>query len=407
MSSGRRIIPVFLPNKGCHQRCTYCDQEIMAGEAPSGLDPGQLGPWVRSLGGAARSGGATEGEEAPGLALFGATFTAMELGEQRAWLAAARELLDAGEVSDLRISTRPDVVDEASLELLREYGVGTVELGVQSFDDAVLSRALRPYDGARAEEAIARLKGAGFGVVVQLMCFLPGSTEQGDVESAARAARLTPSAARIFPTLVVRGTALDQEYAGGGYRPAGVEEAAMRAGLMMEPLLRAGVPLLRVGIQDSSRLRQGLLAGPHHPALGEYAWSAVAVRLIMQALGSCVGHSEGLPPPTVVTSASSASLLAGHGGFGLRLLEGLLGAAPKLHVESAQGAQAGPSGGACKGPGVRGGGGAGAGILALGPLRVRAWEGHVALWREKGDATGRGIRGGHSGGAEVGKKPLT
>ena len=42
------------------------------------------------------------------------------------------------EVSGIRISTRPDYISPEILDRLKQYGVSTIELGVQSMDDEVL-----------------------------------------------------------------------------------------------------------------------------------------------------------------------------------------------------------------------------------------------------------------------------
>ena len=67
-------------------------------------------------------------------------------------LALANEYIDAGKCESIRISTRPDYIDEEILNLLKRYRVRTVELGIQSMDDGVLAAAgiRRRIQGARA-----------------------------------------------------------------------------------------------------------------------------------------------------------------------------------------------------------------------------------------------------------------
>ena len=58
-------------------------------------------------------------------------------------LAAAAPYVQTGKATGIRVSTRPDCVDDAVLALLKSYGVTAVELGCQSMDDRVLTRCRR------------------------------------------------------------------------------------------------------------------------------------------------------------------------------------------------------------------------------------------------------------------------
>ena len=46
-------------------------------------------------------------------------------------LAAAAPYVQAGKATGIRVSTRPDCVDDAVLALLKSYGVTAVELGAR------------------------------------------------------------------------------------------------------------------------------------------------------------------------------------------------------------------------------------------------------------------------------------
>ena len=76
-------------------------------------------------------------------AFFGGSFTGIDEAEQINLLEAAYEFYKAGEISGIRVSTRPDYISEKILERLKKYHVTAIELGVQSMDisnDAVLLR---------------------------------------------------------------------------------------------------------------------------------------------------------------------------------------------------------------------------------------------------------------------------
>ena len=58
----------------------------------------------------------------------------------------AQKYILSGEVQSIRISTRPDYITEESLKILKKHEVKTIELGVQSLDDDVLSQSGRGYN---------------------------------------------------------------------------------------------------------------------------------------------------------------------------------------------------------------------------------------------------------------------
>jgi len=341
-SSIPKVVPFFLPNAGCTSRCIYCDQSVAAGSAPVNPTPQEIETCLREA--ASRSGAAVEA------AFFGATFTGLLRADQERLLAPMARLKCEGIAARVRVSTHPGHVDEGTLDFLKEQMVDTLELGVQSFSDRVLAAAGRRITGSQVEASCRRIQNAGLGLVVQLMPFLPESTEEDDVDSAERTAALRPSAVRIFPTLVLRGTPLARLMETGGYRPASVVETVDRVAGMLQPLLARSVHVLRIGLQPSVRLSESVVAGPYHPALGELCRAAWLVEAIAGAVGAksdddCdadidadgkrrerTGEGEGRHPVLSVPR-ELASLLLGHGGFGVSRLRRKTGMGWNVQVE--------------------------------------------------------------------------
>ncbi len=69
-------------------------------------------------------------------------------------MGAAKTYLDRGEINAIRLSTRPDAIDETVLERLHRYGVETVELGAQSMDAEVLRRSARGHTRRRMSSRV-------------------------------------------------------------------------------------------------------------------------------------------------------------------------------------------------------------------------------------------------------------
>jgi len=308
-----RIVPVWLPHAGCQGTCIFCDQRSIQGSAPSPEDSsGGLDAVSVAM---SRLAPSEPAGEAPELAFFGGTFTALPPTHQQPLLSEASQLKTSGRISGIRISTHPLHVTPPQLRLLQEYGVSTVELGIQSFEDDVLHVIGRGYDRRQALAACQSVRSFGFRLVVQLMPFLPGSSLALDRASAQVACELAPDGVRLFPTVVLRGTVLARWWKEGRYVPATVDEAARRCGELLHLLERHDVPVIRVGLQSSEALEDACLAGPLHPALGEMARAASLVQLIEE-----LAEAHGVPVGGLLVSRELASLFTGHGGWGASLL---------------------------------------------------------------------------------------
>ena len=202
------------------------------------------------------------------VAFYGGSFTSLPREDQLLLLGPLQNLLAAGDVSSIRISTRPDSLDAPAAAFLSESGVRTVELGVQSLDDTVLAQSERGHCAADVEKAVSCLQNEGISVGLQLMPGLPGDTRAISVSSLTRALALRPDFLRIYPTLVVAGTSLARCYAEGSYRPLSLGEAVSLCKILLHRALLAGVPVVRMGLQPTTDLETAgtILAGAYHPA---------------------------------------------------------------------------------------------------------------------------------------------
>ena len=261
-----RILPIFVPHRGCPHQCVFCDQRTISGcrRPVTAEDVTRLLTEALLLAG--------QGAEA---AFYGGSFTAIPAEQQQELLDAVRPFLQPGAVASVRVSTRPDAITPEALERLRRCGVRTVELGCQSMDDTVLKASGRGHGREVVAPAVALLRQYGFAVVLQMMTGLPEQTDESALESAHALAALQPDGVRLYPTVVVRGTALAERYADGSYRPQTLEEATALGAKILELFLRSDIPVLRIGLQPSEELAQSVVAGPYHPALGELVKSRV------------------------------------------------------------------------------------------------------------------------------------
>ncbi len=299
MGARRRIIPLFVPHLGCPHACVFCDQRAISGAA----EPVDAAAVTKELEGAERR--FPPGAE---LAFYGGSFTAIPPAEQEALLAAAAPFLERGFLAALRVSTRPDCVDEAVLDRLRRYGVKTVELGAQSMDEGVLRLSARGHTAEDTRRAAALVKAGGFSLVLQMMTGLPGSGPEQDIRTAEELLALGPQGLRVYPTVVLRDTALCALWQAGKYRAHTVEEAAEICAAILERAEAAGVPVLRVGLNPSPELAARVAAGAYHPALGELALSRLWLRRAERLLRD-TPHGEAV---TLLVPPGRESQMAGQ-----------------------------------------------------------------------------------------------
>jgi histone acetyltransferase (RNA polymerase elongator complex component) len=263
------IIPVFLPNLGCHERCLFCNQK-----APSeGLSsPSSVRNFIETS--LNRFPSEKEDREKQ-VAFYGGSFTAIHKDDQVRYLKEVQPFLASGLIDSIRISTRPDALDEEILSLLKEYGVKTVEVGVQSMIDEVLFLANRGHSADDTITAMKRLRQWGFEVGVHLMIGLPGDTYDYFLQSLDRVIELKPDFVRIHPTLVLKGAPLEILWRDGEYSPLSLDEAVqwLKKGILR--LEKSSISVARIGLQPTKELERDYLAGPYHPALHQLIDSAI------------------------------------------------------------------------------------------------------------------------------------
>lgn len=286
LSDVRSIIPVFVPHLGCPNDCVFCNQRRISGAMESAT-PETVREAVEY---AAR---ATERKRPRQLAFYGGSFTAIPAAEQESLLSAAYEYIQSGEIDSIRLSTRPDAIDGAVLSRLKRYGVKTVELGAQSLDDEVLKLSGRGHTAQDVESAAAAVKNAGFELVIQMMTGLPGDTKEKSVATAKKIIAMNPDGVRIYPTVIVKDTALFDLWKAGRYSEHTVDEAVDWCSDILPLFEAAGITVIRLGLNPTDELSSGTAAGgAYHPSLGELVRSEVIYKNIAFRL-SQMGNTEG------------------------------------------------------------------------------------------------------------------
>ena len=263
MKAKNSIIPVFVPHLGCPNDCVFCNQRRISGHM-SPADAETVKNAIENAAALTPSGTKRQ------LAFYGGSFTAIPDGQQLELFEAARPYLEDGTISSIRLSTRPDAIDGTVLARLKKYGVTTVELGAQSMCDEVLKLSGRGHTVSDVENSSRLIKAAGFELILQMMTGLPGDTDERSIETARRIIALRPDGVRIYPTVIVRDTALYDLWKAGRYAEHTVEDAVRVCAKLTAMFDEANIPIIRMGLNPTEDLSGGdAVGGAYHPALGE------------------------------------------------------------------------------------------------------------------------------------------
>lgn len=263
-------IPVFIPEEACPNQCVFCNQHRIAGAecAPSVEEVmRKINAHLLTI--------PAEGEVEIGF--FGGNFTGIPPAEQQAYLGSVQGFIDSGRVQGIRLSTRPDYITPEILNFLKQFHVTSIELGAQSLDDEVLKLAGRGHTANQVAIASQLIRDHGFNLGLQMMIGLPGDSPEKSMHTAKEIIRLGAVSTRIYPTLVIKNTELEQLYLDGKYTPLTLSEAIEQVADIVPLFVDADVKILRIGLHPSEGLldRSSLVAGPFEVAFGEMVFSRI------------------------------------------------------------------------------------------------------------------------------------
>ncbi len=309
-----RNLPFFVPHAGCPNCCVFCSQVKITGEKAEKNIETEINELRAML--ESENGDFSESQ----IAFFGGSFTAIERVRMEKLLSVADEYIKKGVASSVRISTRPDKIDDKILDILARHNVTHIELGVQSTDEAVLIASGRGHsavDSFRAAELIIE-KGFVFGG--QMMIGLPDSTVESEINTALDIVKMGAKEARIYPTVVFEGTKLYDMTLNGEYTPLSIEEAVERTAKCYRIFHNAGVRVLRVGLHASENLKNAPF-GANHQSLGELVKGRVYTDMISELAGGCRGKIL-----SIAIRKEDLSMLCGYNNAAINRLKAETGA---------------------------------------------------------------------------------
>ena len=277
------IIPVFIPHAGCPHQCAFCNQTFIA-DRPEDM------PSEKAV-----SADITRflsyhqpHHEAPQISFYGGTF--LGIGEEwiLKFLGVAEGFVSRGEAASIRFSTRPDTITPGILDLIHCFPVRTIELGVQSMDDAVLQLSQRGHTALDTRRAVGLLKERDYDICLQMMIGLPGQDESSALSTAQEIAILGPDVVRIYPTIVLKNSRIETWYQDGTFEPLSLDAAVTQTKTLYGFFQEKQIPVIRMGLQASESLDfdRTIIAGPYHPSFGHLVHSEIFFDKAAAALAS-------------------------------------------------------------------------------------------------------------------------
>lgn len=263
-------IPIFVTNYGCNFKCIYCNQETITNREEGIKKEGVISTIEEYL-------SYFDEKAFIEIGFFGGSFTGIDLKTQREFLNIAKNYKDKGLINEIRLSTRPDLINEDILNLLKDHSVDTIELGVQSLDEEVLKYSARGHNSSIVYKSSKMIKEKGFNLGLQMMIGLPKDSKENVLFTAREFVKLKADCVRIYPTVVIKNTPLELLYYQGNYKPLNLEETIEITKEVIKLFELNNINIIRVGLQstDDIALGKSVISGPYHPSFRELVESRI------------------------------------------------------------------------------------------------------------------------------------
>lgn len=284
------IIPIFVPHKGCPHNCIFCNQKKITGSEKdiTPIDVKETIDTVMST--------INRKDSYIELSFFGGSFTGIPREYQKSLLEVALVAKDKGLIQGIRLSTRPDYIDDSILTCLKAYKVDVIELGVQSMDKEVLQASERGHSPEDVVKAVNLIKEYGFTLGLQMMIGLPLDNLEKDIYTARRIIELKPDFIRIYPSLVIRDTYLEELYEKGLYTPLRLDEAIAICKQLYIEFTNNNIQIIRLGLQTTTQISMegDVISGPFHPAFRELVEGSILNDMVEYVLNNYYGDKNSI-----------------------------------------------------------------------------------------------------------------
>ena len=272
-------IPIFISHYGCPNDCVFCNQKKI-----NGVDTDIRVEDIHNI-------IETNLKTIPinskkEVAFFGGTFTGIPIEKQIEYLNAVETYVKEKKIDGIRLSTRPDYINENIMKNLSNYTINVIELGIQSFDEKVLNYSKRYYTKNTIYNAIVIIRKKKILLGLQMMPGLYGASYESDIKGIKEIIGIKPDIIRIYPTLVIKNTILEKLYKEKKYVPLSMDEAVDIAVQYIANMELNNIKIIKMGLQPSDDLREPgiIVSGPFHSAFRELVEGEIYYRVIRNFL---------------------------------------------------------------------------------------------------------------------------
>ena len=142
---------------------------------------------------------------------------------------------------EVTIECNPDDLTPEFLTALRRMPVNRISMGIQSFNDAQLKRLGRRHDAAKARQAVANARAAGYdNISIDLMFALPGLSRAEWQETLDTAIALHPDHISAYNLMYEEDTPLHRALERGDFQELSEEENLEQFRMLIESMKSAG-----------------------------------------------------------------------------------------------------------------------------------------------------------------------
>ncbi|MGO1527103.1 MAG: elongator complex protein 3 [Senegalia sp. (in: firmicutes)] len=304
------IIPIFIPHRGCPHDCVFCNQRKITGLDTDITNEDIVNTIEEHL-------ATIKAQSIIEIAFFGGSFTGLDIVSQSSFLEIAKKYKDNGKIDKIRLSTRPDYINEEILNNLKDYSVDIIELGVQSMDEGVLSASNRGHNVDDVYRAIKLIKKYDFNLGLQMMVGLVNDTYEKSLNTAKEFVKLKADLVRIYPTLIIKETYLEKLYKNNEYIPFSLETTIDYIKDILMIFKYNNIPVIRIGLQptDNISFEKDVVTGPLHPAIRQIIESKIYKEIIKILLKEKEFNSKNL---NIKLNNKMISLFVGYKGENLK-----------------------------------------------------------------------------------------
>ncbi len=267
-------ISIFIPHIGCPNKCSFCNQNSITGQcdAPAPFE-------VKAV--CKKAFFEIKDKHNTEIAFFGGSFTAIDRQYMIDLLESVQEFIGVDKFKGIRISTRPDCIDDNILKILKKYNVTSIELGAQSMDDNVLLENNRGHTSKDVIKASNLIKDFGFELGLQMMVGLYKSTPEKDINTALDIIKLKPDTVRIYPVVILEYTRLGELFKKGEYKTYELDTAVEICSQLIELFNTADIRIIKLGLHASELVEGQMLGGIYHPAFRELCDNRIFLKKII------------------------------------------------------------------------------------------------------------------------------